>query len=317
VCTSTRPAQPRRGFAHTALLYHSQEEFLDGVLGFTEAAVAASQPAVVAVPPERHAVLKGRLHPAVELWDVSEVGRNPTSVIGAFTEKLRTSGGRAYLVGEWAWPGRSPEELAEVIVHEALCNVAFEGGSVVGLCPYDAATLDAELIARIRLTHPYIANGRSLSAGSSRGHENTDYMGQTAARSWRPPLPDPPPRATCLNFDLSNLRDVRVTVADQAARAHVSDERRADLVLAVNELATNSIRHAGGRGELRTWRTGDRLTIEVRDRGEIDDPLAGRISPNQHSTRGRGLWLVNRLCQLVQIRSGGEGTVVRVHEDVP
>lgn len=314
MCTTTRSAESARRFTHTALLYHNSDEFLDGVLRFTGAAVAAGQPAVVAVPPERRALLEGRLDPGVEMWDMSEVGRNPATLVGAFAEKNRASGGRAHLVGEFTWPGRSAEEVAEVLVHEALYNVAFEEGSAVGLCPYDAAALDAETIAGVMRTHPYVANGRRLSAGSNWGHENEEYIGRSAVRSWRPPLCDRPPDAMCLQFDASELRAVRAAVDEHAASAKVSDERRSDLVLAVNELATNSIRYAGGRGELCAWRTGDRLTFEVRDEGWIRDPLAGLTLPNYRSTRGRGLWLVNRLCQLVQLRSGEKGTAVRVHE---
>jgi hypothetical protein len=32
-----------------------------------------------------------------------------------------------------------------------------------------------------------------------------------------------------------------------------------------------------------------------------------------HPGGGRGLWLTNQLCDLVQIRSGDAGTVVRAH----
>jgi hypothetical protein len=51
----------------------------------------------------------------------------------------------------------------------------------------------------------------------------------------------------------------------------------------------------------------------VRDRGRIDDPLVGRIRPGPEQHRGRGLWLVNQLCDLVQLRTSGNGTIVRMH----
>jgi anti-sigma regulatory factor (Ser/Thr protein kinase) len=52
---------------------------------------------------------------------------------------------------------------------------------------------------------------------------------------------------------------------------------------------------------------------EIRDRGHIDDVLAGRHTPRPGQTRGWGLWIANTTCDLVQIRSHGDGTVIRVH----
>jgi anti-sigma regulatory factor (Ser/Thr protein kinase) len=84
-------------------------------------------------------------------------------------------------------------------------------------------------------------------------------------------------------------------------------------VLGVNELATNSVRHGGGRGSATLWREHDVLICEVRDRGRIDAPLAGRVEPAAQDVRGRGLWLANQICDLIQIRSVPEGTQARAH----
>jgi anti-sigma regulatory factor (Ser/Thr protein kinase) len=81
----------------------------------------------------------------------------------------------------------------------------------------------------------------------------------------------------------------------------------------VNEIASNSLLHGGGRGVLRVWRQGRRVVCEIRDRGRLDDPLADRDLPSPESTVGRGLWIANQLCDLVQIRSFPTGTVVRLH----
>jgi hypothetical protein len=42
-------------------------------------------------------------------------------------------------------------------------------------------------------------------------------------------------------------------------------------------------------------------------------PLAGRIRPEIDQASGHGLWLVNQLCDLVQVRTSEHGTVVRAH----
>jgi anti-sigma regulatory factor (Ser/Thr protein kinase) len=90
-----------------------------------------------------------------------------------------------------------------------------------------------------------------------------------------------------------------------------------DLELAVDEIAANSLLHGGGRGVLRIWVEGSSLVCEVADDGVITDPLVGRREPALDRTGGRGLWLANQLCGLVQIRSGAAGTTVRLHTRLP
>jgi len=84
-------------------------------------------------------------------------------------------------------------------------------------------------------------------------------------------------------------------------------------VLAVHELATNTLRYARGGGEVRIWTEGATLLVEVADGGHIADPLAGRDLPPPDALGGRGLYLVNQFCDLVQLRSSPEGSVIRLH----
>jgi anti-sigma regulatory factor (Ser/Thr protein kinase) len=102
-------------------------------------------------------------------------------------------------------------------------------------------------------------------------------------------------------------------VAQAGSEVSLEPSRTEDLVLAVSELATNSLLHGGGTGTLRTWRQEDTFLCEVHDSGHIVEPLAGRNPPPPMQPSGRGLWVVNHLCDLVQIRSTSTGTVVRVH----
>ena len=61
-----------------------------------------------------------------------------------------------------------------------------------------------------------------------------------------------------------------------------------------------------------------RRLAQLRDAGVITDPMAGRIRPSREQLGGRGLWFVNQLCDLVQIRSfAGQGTCVRLWIDLP
>jgi anti-sigma regulatory factor (Ser/Thr protein kinase) len=133
-----------------------------------------------------------------------------------------------------------------------------------------------------------------------------------SAREQSPP-PFPTGRAsTELEFTAASVRDARRLVAREAERTRLSRDRREDLVLAVDELATNSITHGGGRGTLSVWREDRAIACEVRDRGHIEDPLVGSRPPDPERLTGRGLWVVSRLCDRVHISSSPGRTAVRV-----
>jgi anti-sigma regulatory factor (Ser/Thr protein kinase) len=83
--------------------------------------------------------------------------------------------------------------------------------------------------------------------------------------------------------------------------------------MAVNELATNAVKHAGSHGRLQMWEQGGELISQLQDAGHIADPLAGRHLPVATIHGGMGLWMVNQLCDLVEVRTRPGGTVIRLH----
>ena len=126
----------------------------------------------------------------------------------------------------------------------------------------------------------------------------------------------PPPQGDLweIPFSIDDLYELRRLVTVWSAREAMTGEPAEELVLSVHEIATNSIRHAGGVGMLRLWRTDDTLVCEVQDSGHITDPAIGRVAPGAAAAESRGHWIANRLCDLVQISSSAEGTQVRLHK---
>ena len=114
-----------------------------------------------------------------------------------------------------------------------------------------------------------------------------------------------------ISFSPESLPSVRRLVAGAAERARLGRQRSQDLVLVVDELASNSVMHGGGGGELALWSNAAGVLCEVRDRGHIADPLAGLRPPRPDRCDGRGLWVVGQLCEDVKISSSPGRTVVR------
>ena len=298
--------QPDGGvLSHAAFFYRSQPEYAAAIAAFIQAGLAAGEPALVAVPGGKAQVIGDRLDDGpgeVVFTDMTELGRNPARIIPevrAFADKH--PGQRVRFVGESAWPGRSVPELCEAARHEALTNLAFAQTPITILCPYDDSGLAGSVLADARCTHQEPA-----AAGANR-------------QTWRDNLPpqcdrplDPPPAgAEAFAYD-TDLASVRRLVDGHARRAGLTGDRTVDLVLAVNEIAANTISHTTGGGVLQVWHTPEEIVCQVHDQGEISDPLAGRVRHGPDD-RGHGLWLVNQVCDLVETRTGPAGTTVRMH----
>jgi anti-sigma regulatory factor (Ser/Thr protein kinase) len=298
-------------YRHEAFLYSGMAEYLAGTLSFISRAVDAAEPVLVVVSSPKIEMLRrelGGLAGQVSFADMAEAGANPARVIAVWRRFAAAADGaaRRWGISELADPGRSPEELAECQLDEALLNVAFGPSVLLGLmCPYDVAALPAGVIDGARRIHPFVVSGQDREA--------------TAA--YRPVEPDepfsrlPPPRpadAAAMRFEPGGLGRVRLFVADHARRAGVAERCVPSLVAAVNEIATNSLQHGGGRGELHLWADGKSLVCEVTDQGQLTEPLAGLLPPDPYA--GAGLWLANQSCDLVQIFRTPDGTTIRVHQ---
>jgi anti-sigma regulatory factor (Ser/Thr protein kinase) len=160
------------------------------------------------------------------------------------------------------------------------------------------------VIAEARRSHP------TVDAGTP--EPSHDYCGiDKVAAKFSEPLPEPPPDAETLPVTLNGLRTARNLVRRRGHGAGLG-KRVDDLVLAVNEVLSNSLTHARDAGALRVWEEAGGLVCEVRDRGHIVQPLIGREEPAIGQVGGHGIWLVNLVCDLVQVRSSPDGSTVRM-----
>jgi anti-sigma regulatory factor (Ser/Thr protein kinase) len=301
-------------FRHEAMFYAGLEGFISTASDFIRDAVAAGEPMLVVVSADKIDALTdelGSTPPDVEFADMKEVGKNPARIIPAWREFMAEqslSGRRFRGIGEPIWKGRTADELVEAERHESLLNLAFSGTPAWWLaCPYDTVSLGPAVLEEARRNHPFI-----LTEGVHR--ESASYrstIGQVGFQD--DPLPEPDIAVRRLAIEPGALAGLRAFVYDIAADGGLSAGRADDLVLAVNEIATNTLRHAGGRGTLRMWTSGSSIICEVRDTGHIADPLIGRARPILGQEGGFGMWLVHQLCDLVQVRSLPDGSVVRIH----
>lgn len=301
-------------FRHDALLYAGPTEFVARMTAFIHDGLERDEHVLVMVTADKVAMLRSALGAdarTVGFRDMAEVGRNPARIIPAWREFFAASGGDGRGVrgiGEPIWAARPHDELVESQRHEALINLAFTGSAGRILCPYDTSSLDPWIIREAERSHPFIGDGTTWRTSPS-------YRGLDAiARPFDEPLPEPAAAPFELDFETGPLVTVRRFVEYHALAFGLNHDRTSELLIAVSEVAANSLRHAGGGGRVRIWLEGDEVVCEIRDAGSIDDPLIGRRRPAHVDEGGLGLWLVNQLSDLVQLRSHRGGTVVRMHK---
>ncbi|MDZ4828054.1 MAG: sensor histidine kinase [Actinomycetota bacterium] len=296
-------------FRHEALFYAGDRDYVRHTVPFIDAGVANGEPVLVLVPASKLALLREHVPtpaPGVVFGDVERIGRNPNCIIAVFdrfvAEHAR-DGQRARGIGEPIWASRTPAELVECQRHEELINLAFAGANEVWiLCPFDTDALDESVIAEAHRSHPWVT-------GEQMAQRSAEYVDPISA--YDAPLAEPAVPTDTFAFDRASLGHLRQVVTARAV-AHVDAAGVDEIVLAVSEFATNSIRHGGGRGSVRIWTEGTAFVCEIHDDGRITDPMIGRRRPAAEGIGGRGVWLVNHLCDLVQIRSADSGTVVRL-----
>jgi anti-sigma regulatory factor (Ser/Thr protein kinase) len=146
------------------------------------------------------------------------------------------------------------------------------------------------------LTEPAAGAGRAIGAGA------------------QPPVLDQ-------EFDSATLYALRAAVQAHVGQAGWSEDRVGEVVLAVHELAANAIAHGAGHGRLRIWDLGGTLSCEIVDgggraassvpvdaHGPADAHGSAAVANPWPAVDGHGLWLVRKVADELDLRSGPRGT---------
>jgi len=127
-------------------------------------------------------------------------------------------------------------------------------------------------------------------------------------------------RSTLLDrrFGRDEITVVRHEVAARLDAGLLGD-RLHGFVLAVNEVITNAVLHAGGQGRIVLSVTTARVCCTVTDSGPgIPEHFRRPPSvPEPFEVGGRGIWLAHQLCDEVTMATGPIGTTIELCVDLP
>ena len=244
---------------------------------------------------------------------MADVGANPARIIPAwrdFVASIDGGGGRARGIGEPIWAERTPTSWSRPSATRP-CSTwpspgCRRGGSSARTTPgRSVPTCSRRPSGTIR---------SSARAGSPGRAPPTAGWSRWPSRSRRRCRPPGPPAE--LGFGSGSLAGLRDLVArrdrgrarpDPGRRPRPGRRRGRHQQPAPRRRPGNAADLAGRRG---TGVRGPRRRPDREPHGRPGAPAAGRDG-------GRGLWMVNQLCDLVQLRSFPDGATVRVHMYLP
>lgn len=306
--------------SHQALLYGSEEEFLAGTVAFIRDGLDRGDLIQIATTDRNTGCLRAALGAdarCVAFLNSSQCYRHPMRALTATHRTVQAasqSGQRPRLIGEPLWTARTAQQSKEWARYESLVNAALAWANAAIMCTYDTRVVNPNVVAEVARTHPeLVINGSP--------HRSPSYVDPAVfnAECDSPPLPEPPPSAQWLRFDgADQLATLRAFVTSYATQAGAAVPNVEHFVQAVGEVLTNAVEYGGGSGVLRVWTSPETIVCEVNDTGTgLRDPLTGLLPRGRSNARGRRLWWARQLCDLLELRTGPVGTLVRLHLTLP
>ncbi|GAA3449576.1 sensor histidine kinase [Dactylosporangium matsuzakiense] len=304
---------------HQALVFDSAAQFLDAAVPFVTEGVRRRDSVIAVTTGENEALLREQIGADAEqitFLTLSDWYDSPGRTLNAHHRRIDALSGTTGILrvlGEPVWNGLDPLETSEWGRYESVMNVALAGARAWIMCGYDSRSLPAAIVDDARRTHPALAVG----ARSEVSNAYADPASYHAERNG--PLLDRPALGVERLHDFIEMAAVRKFVADHAVRLGLPPDRLDDFTLAVNEIATNAIRHGAGRGEVWLWATDHRVICEISDAGggprseDLSNGFFGFLRTDPQAGRGHGLWIARQICDLLEMRTGESGTTVRLH----
>ncbi|WP_104530540.1 sensor histidine kinase [Blastococcus saxobsidens] len=303
------------GFRHDGLIHESIDELTAVAASFLLEGLAAGDAAVLAVGPATTELLREAVgdDPRLLVLDRHQLyrSRTPTAIttFRRLAAEHAAAGRRVRVVGEVDF-GTTEADWHEWQRYESVINDAFAPFPLWGLCVFDAERLPRPLLDTARHTHPQLRSREGLTP-------NQEYVDPERYLATLP-VPAEPLEGTVPALaveDVADFTGLRHAVRRLLAGVDGPADHVEDFLLAVDEMASNALRHGRAPVALRLWTAPGTLVCTISDSGRgWTDPFAGYGPAHgaDLSAGGMGLWLARQLCDHVALRRDGSGASVRL-----
>jgi AcrR family transcriptional regulator len=289
---------------HEALVYSSDEEFLEPLIPFLQEGLAAGDTVSVVLAPSKGALLRAALGEdgkRVSFSDGSEMYRRPAAAFAEYRRHLDTELSRpdvelVRVVAEIP-VGLTEDEYTEWMRYESMFNRGFADYPLWVVCGYDTRSRPEQIVGDALHTHPIVSVGGNRD--TSAGYIDTDQFVDRPVRSEQELAYGGDPLSQLTVSTEGDLDQLGRVVAAAARAAGLGPSSVDDVTLGAVELARDALRDGSGEARVEFVRDGARWHCDVIDR---DSTGSGEI----------GLSIARMISERVEFASGGGAQTVRM-----
>ncbi|PZS38101.1 MAG: hypothetical protein DLM62_15565 [Pseudonocardiales bacterium] len=299
-------------FVHVAALYASDEQLRDLLLPYLDEGLRHRENILAVISTDARRVLRDALGDAADRvqWDCSGVsydrlGQMFEGFAGYLAQQHR-AGVRTRVIGEFD-ADSDPNRVSQYLRYESMANEIYAPYGYPVVCLWDQRRYSPEVLAHVRAVHPQL-----LDTGGP--IPNTEYRLPIdyLIRDQSSPAVAPVDLDLVVHLDSADdLGTLRRRLRSWGASCGMGDQDTDDIVIAVDEIATNALEHGQPPSCVRGWTTPDALFVQVDDQGRDFIPATtGYQRPSTDARRGRGIWIARHLADVLTTHTGPTGTTV-------
>jgi anti-sigma regulatory factor (Ser/Thr protein kinase) len=306
------PGGQTMGFAHVGVLYSSDEQLRDLLSPHLAEAVRRREHVLVVISEAAERVLRDALGEGAGRiqWGGSGLAHNRLgrmfASFGDYLDQRYRAGLPTRMIGE---PGSdiSPDRLSQYLRYVSMAYQIYGAYGYPMLFLWDERRYSPEVLAHVRAVHPRLLGGDGMTINTE-SREPIDYLTANATSAPAAPVD--------LDLDVhlesaDGLAELRRRLRSWGASTELSDGDTDDIVIAVDEIATNALEHGQPPARVRGWSTADALFVRIDDHGHNGIPATtGYIRPPTNARRGRGIWMARHLADVLTTHNGPSGTTV-------
>ena len=303
---------PAGEFVHVAAIYASDEQLRDLLLPYLDEGVRRHETILAVISADARQVLYDALGDAADRvqWGCSGVSYDRLGqMFEGFTDYLarqHRAGVRTRVIGEFD-ADTNPDRVSQYLRYESMANEVYAPYGYPVMCLWDQRRYSPEVLAHVRAVHPQLLD-------TSGPIPNPEYCLpiEYLTREQRSPPAAPVDLELLVHLDSAdNLGELRRRLRSWGASCGMADQDTDDIVIAVDEIATNALEHGKPPACVRGWTTSDALFVQVDDQGRAYIPATtGYQRPSTDARRGRGVWIARHLADVMTTYTGPTGTTV-------